>query len=170
MGEGDLSLFKWKGHTFVQLQMITKLIKCIHKIFKSFPPELLGQSYKLYSYLHLFELVSQVSDVAHEPLVCLYVKYIWFIFNEIFLRSRFEQTGNIKRKTLLQTKTDVPTYWSTKEQGVNFLFRRAHGFSEISGVLLGSWRGHGVRWYTVSSEISGVSLGSFIHQNQFHSD
>ena len=49
-------------------------------------------------------------------------------------------------------------------------FGTAHIYSEISWVLLGSWRGHGVRWYTVSSEISRVSLERFIHQNRFHSD
>ena len=112
-------------------------------------------------------MVSQVSHVVNEPLVCLYVKYIWFIFSEIFLRSRFEQTGNIEWKTLFSNKhacTYILTYQRT---GVNFLFRGIRGFSKISGVLLGSWRGHGDRWYIVSSEISGLSLESFIHQNHF---
>ena len=37
-----------------------------------------------------------------------------------YLRSRFEQTVNIEWKTLVQTNTDVPTYWSTKEQVSTF--------------------------------------------------
>ena len=32
----------------------------------------------------------------------------------------FEQTGNIEWKTLVQTNTDVPTYWSTKERVSTF--------------------------------------------------
>ena len=43
IGKEDLSSFKWKGHTFLNQEIITKLQKNIHEIKKSSPPELLGQ-------------------------------------------------------------------------------------------------------------------------------
>ena len=49
LGKEDLSLFKWKGHTFLHWEKITKLQKYIHEIKKS-PPELLGQFYNIYNY------------------------------------------------------------------------------------------------------------------------
>ena len=32
LGKEDLSLFKWKGHTFLHWEIITKLQKYIHEI------------------------------------------------------------------------------------------------------------------------------------------
>ena len=42
LGKEDLSLFKSKDHTFLHLEIITKLQKYIHEIKKSSPPEPLG--------------------------------------------------------------------------------------------------------------------------------
>ena len=93
------------------------------------------------------------------------INFQWNIF-EVKVRANWEHwmenTCWIKHRCAYKL--------TCQRTGFNILFRRAHGFSEISGMFFGSWRGQGVRWYTVSSEISVVSLESFIHQNQFHSD
>ena len=43
LGEGNSSLFKWKGPTFFQGEIITKLQKYIDKLKKSSSPEALSQ-------------------------------------------------------------------------------------------------------------------------------
>ena len=50
LGNEYLSLFKWKGHTFLHWEIITKLQKYIHEIIKSSPTELLGEYMKIYNH------------------------------------------------------------------------------------------------------------------------
>ena len=84
LGEEDLSLFKWIGHTFLQW----KIIKNCKNTFTKFQ-NLLLLNYKanfiiyilfiitLLKYIHWFELVSQVSDVAHGPPVFFLPHLSW---------------------------------------------------------------------------------------------
>ena len=52
---------------------------------------------------------------------CLFICQIYMIhFQWNILRSRFEQTGNIEWKTLVQKNTDLPTNWPAKEQVSTF--------------------------------------------------
>ena len=78
LGKEGLSFFEWKGHTFFTLEDNNKIILLNLLLLNYWTSFIIFRSN---------ELISQVSDVAHGPLVFAIKYYILDIRNSIFLMN-----------------------------------------------------------------------------------